>query len=60
MISKKKLYKKDAYKKGDWYKVTKGWEKGMKVTLSEWLRSETWNLMGSPRAGSNPAGDVFL
>ena len=30
------------------------------VSLSEWLRSETWNLMGSPRAGSNPAADVFL
>lgn len=32
----------------------------MKVSLSEWLRSETWNLMGFPRAGSNPAADVFL
>lgn len=31
-----------------------------KVSLSEWLRSETWNLMGFPRAGSNPAADVFF
>ena len=31
-----------------------------KVSLSEWLRSETWNLMGFPRAGSNPAADVLL
>ena len=30
------------------------------VSLSEWLRSETWNLMGSPRAGSNPAADVHF
>ena len=31
-----------------------------KVSLSEWLRSKTWNLMGFPRAGSNPAADGFF
>lgn len=28
------------------------------VNLAEWLRRQTWNLLGFPRAGSNPAVDV--
>ena len=28
--------------------------------LPEWLRGQTRNLMGSSRAGSNPAGIVFF
>ena len=27
--------------------------------MSEWLRRQTWNLLGFARAGSNPAVDVF-
>ena len=30
------------------------------VDMSEWLRRQTWNLLGFARAGSNPAVDVFL
>ena len=26
-----------------------------KVVVAEWLRRWTWNPLGSPRAGSNPA-----
>ena len=29
------------------------------VDMSEWLRRQTWNLLGYARAGSNPAVDVF-
>jgi hypothetical protein len=29
------------------------------VNLAEWLRRQTRNLLGFPRAGSNPAVDVF-
>ena len=28
------------------------------AALAEWLRRWTWNPMGSPRVGSNPAGSV--
>ena len=46
-------------------KLTPGRDKGSAVLLavgsmSEWLRSQTWNLMGSARVGSNPAAVVFL
>ena len=27
------------------------------VDMSEWLRRQTWNLLGFARAGSNPAVD---
>ena len=31
------------------------------AVVSEWLRSQTRNLMGSPRTGSNPVGcEIFL
>ena len=31
------------------------------VDMSEWLRRQTWNLLGFARAGSNPAVDaIFL
>ena len=32
------------------------------AAMAEWLRRWTWNPMGSPRAGSNPArsGYIFL
>ena len=30
------------------------------AVVAEWLRRWTWNPMGSPRAGSNPAGCVKL
>ena len=30
------------------------------VSMSEWLRSQTWNLMGSARASSNLVAVVFL
>ena len=30
------------------------------VDMSEWLRRQTWNLLGFARAGSNPAVDVYL
>ena len=33
---------------------------GEVVSLSEWLRSQTWNLVGSVRAGSNPAADASI
>ena len=29
-------------------------------TMAEWLRRQTWNLMGSARVGSNPACVVLL
>jgi hypothetical protein len=29
------------------------------VNLAEWLRRQTRNLLGFPRAGSNPAVDVL-
>ena len=29
------------------------------VSLAEWLRRQPAKLMGFPRAGSNPAADVF-
>lgn len=29
-------------------------------TMAEWLRRQTWNLLGSARAGSNPAGVVIF
>ena len=28
--------------------------------MSEWLRRQTWNLLGFARAGSIPAVDAFL
>ena len=31
---------------------------GGQAALAEWLRRWTWNPMGSPRVGSNPAGSV--
>jgi hypothetical protein len=30
------------------------------VIMAEWLRRKTRNLMGFPRAGSNPADDEFF
>ena len=31
------------------------------AVMAEWLRRWTWNPMGSPRAGSNPArSDIFI
>lgn len=30
------------------------------VSLSEWLRSQTRNLMGFARTGSNPVADVIF
>ena len=30
------------------------------VDMSEWLRRQTWNLLGYARAGSNPAVDVHF
>jgi hypothetical protein len=30
------------------------------VNLAEWLRRQTRNLLGFPRAGSNPAVDVLF
>ena len=32
----------------------------VQVAMAEWLRRLTRNQMGSPRAGSNPARDVFF
>ena len=29
-----------------------------RAVLAEWLRRWTWNPMGSPRVGSNPADSV--
>ena len=28
--------------------------------MAEWLRRQTWNLVGFARVGSNPAADVFM
>ena len=30
------------------------------AALAEWLRRWTWNPMGSPRVGSNPAGSALF
>jgi hypothetical protein len=32
----------------------------LNVIMAEWLRRKTRNLMGFPRAGSNPADDEFF
>ena len=33
---------------------------GINVSMSEWLRRQTRNLLCSARAGSNPAADAFF
>ena len=33
---------------------------GGQAALAEWLRRWTWNPMGSPRVGSNPAGSALF
>ena len=30
------------------------------AVVAEWLRRWTWNPMGSPRVGSNPAGSALF
>ena len=32
----------------------------IQAVVAEWLRRWTWNPMGSPRVGSNPAGSVLF
>ena len=33
---------------------------GFQAVVAEWLRRWTWNPMGSPRVGSNPAGSALF
>ena len=53
-------------KKMDFLKIKKGQyrenisESLHVVSLSEWLRSQTRNLMGFARTGSNPVADVIF
>ena len=51
---------KEAGSKNYWVDMCRIYGKLHHVVMAEWLRRWTWNPLGCPRAGSNPADYVFF